>query len=168
RTCEEVAALLGLPLARTVKSVAVIFRGAETGVDAFALLLVRGDHVVNEIKLAQLTGFSDYRLATEEEILAHLGSRPGFLGPLEPKLPIRIIADRSLSVMADVVVGANAEGYHLAGVNFGRDLPEPDLVADIRNVVEGDRSPDGNGRLSIARGIEVGHVFQLGQKYAEA
>jgi prolyl-tRNA synthetase len=163
RTCEAVAELLGIPLSRTVKSVAVI-----DGDGRFTLVLVRGDHDVNELKLGKLEGMADYRLATEAEIAAHLGSEPGFLGPVSPRQAIRTIADRSVAAMADFVVGANETGFHLAGVNFGRDLPEPDLVADVRNVVEGDPSPDGKGTLGIARGIEVGHVFQLGQKYAEA
>ncbi len=162
KTCEEVAALLGIALARTVKSVAIV------GEQGFVLALVRGDHVVNEIKLAKLPGLGDYRLATEAEIQAHLGSEPGFLGPVAPVQPITVIADRTVAAMSDFVVGANRRGFHLAGVNWGRDLPEPALVADIRNVVEGDPSPDGQGTLRIARGIEVGHVFQLGQKYAEA
>jgi prolyl-tRNA synthetase len=162
KTCEDVAALMGIALARTVKSVAIM-----TADNAFVLALVRGDHVVNEIKLAKLSGLADYRLATEAEILDHLGSEPGFLGPVAPKKAIRVIADRSVAAMADFVVGANERGFHLAGVNWGRDLPEPE-VADLRNVVEGDPSPDGQGELRIARGIEVGHVFQLGQKYAEA
>ena len=167
KTCEDVAALLGLPLQRTVKSVAVMGEDAE-GTPVFALALVRGDHVVNEIKLSKVPGFAEYRLATEAEILAHLGSEPGFLGPVGPKQAIRVIADRTVAAMHDFVVGANAAGFHLTGVNWGRDLPEPDVVADIRNVVEGDPSPDGQGTLRIARGIEVGHVFQLGRKYAEA
>ena len=167
KTCEDVAALLGLPLQRTVKSVAVMGEDAE-GAPVFALALVRGDHVVNEIKLSKVPGFAEYRLATEAEILAHLGSEPGFLGPVAPKQAIRVIADRTVAAMHDFVVGANAAGFHLTGVNWGRDLPEPDVVADIRNVVEGDPSPDGQGTLRIARGIEVGHVFQLGRKYAEA
>ena len=167
KTCEDVAALLGLPLQRTVKSVAVMGEGAD-GAPVFALVLVRGDHVVNEIKLAKVPGFADYRLATEAEILAHLGSEPGFLGPVGPVQAIRVIADRTVAAMHDFVVGANAAGFHLTGVNWGRDLPEPDVVADVRNVVEGDPSPDGQGTLRIARGIEVGHVFQLGRKYAEA
>jgi prolyl-tRNA synthetase len=129
---------------------------------------VRGDHVVNEIKLAKLPGLGDYRLATEAEILEHLGSEPGFLGPLAPKKNIQVIADREVAAMADFVIGANESGFHIAGVNWGRDLPEPALVADIRNVVAGDASPDGKGELQLARGIEVGHVFQLGRKYAEA
>jgi prolyl-tRNA synthetase len=135
---------------------------------SFVLALVRGDHVVNEIKLAKLPGMADYRLATEAEILQHLGSEPGFLGPLAPKQAIRVVADRSVAAMADFVIGANEAGLHLAGVNWGRDLPEPDLVADIRNVIAGDASPDGKGTLGLARGIEVGHVFALGRKYSEA
>jgi prolyl-tRNA synthetase len=162
KTCEDVAALMGIPLTSTVKSVAVM---SDAG---FALALVRGDHVVNEVKLAKVPGLSDYRLATEPEIIEHLGSEPGFLGPLKPARNISVIADRGVAIMADFVVGANERGYHVAGLNWGRDLPEPDVVADIRNIVEGDPSPDGKGNLSIARGIEVGHVFQLGQKYAEA
>jgi len=166
KTCEDVAALLGIGLERTAKSVAIMGVDAE-GAPQFVLALVRGDHVVNEIKLAKLAGLGDYRLATEAEIVEHLGAQPGFLGPLNSARPIRVVADRSVAAMADFVVGANENGFHLAGVNWGRDLPEPE-VADIRNVVEGDPSPDGNGTLDIARGIEVGHVFQLGRKYAEA
>jgi prolyl-tRNA synthetase len=162
KTCEDVAKLLGIALDRTVKSVAMI------GEPGFVLALVRGDHVVNEVKLAKLPGLGEYRLATEAEILEHLGSEPGFLGPVKPAKAITVIADRTVAAMHDFVVGANEKGFHLAGVNWSRDLPEPDVVADIRNVVEGDASPDGKGRLKIARGIEVGHVFQLGQKYAEA
>ncbi|AKC87242.1 proline--tRNA ligase [Pseudoxanthomonas suwonensis] len=161
KTCEDVAALMGIPLPRTVKSVAVV------GDDGFVLVLVRGDHAVNEIKLAKLEGLADYRLATEAEILEHLGSEPGFLGPVAPKEPVRVVADREVAAMADFVVGANETGFHLAGVNWGLDLPEPDVVADIRNVVAGDRADDG-GELRLARGIEVGHVFQLGRKYSEA
>ena len=167
KTCEAVAALLGIPLSRTVKTIAVIGVD-ETGAPQFTLALVRGDHAVNEIKLAKLPGLADYRLANETEIREHLGAEPGFLGPVNPRRAVRVIADRSVAALADFVVGANENGYHLAGVNWGRDLPEPALVADIRNVVEGDPSPDGRGTLAIARGIEVGHVFQLGRKYAEA
>ena len=162
RTCEEVAKLLGIALAQTVKSVAMI------GEQGFVLALVRGDHMVNEVKLSKLAGLAEYRLATEAEILEHIGTEPGFIGPVKPLKPITIIADRSVAAMADLVVGANEKGFHLTGVNWGRDLPEPDLVADIRHAVAGDPSPDGKGTLGIARGIEVGHVFQLGQKYAEA
>ena len=162
KTCEDVAALLGIALDRTVKSVAVMTD------EGFVLALVRGDHIVNEVKLSKVPGLGDYRLATEVEIVEHLGSEPGFLGPINAKKPVRVIADRGVAAMHDFVVGANERGYHLTGVNWSRDLPEPDLVADIRNVVAGDKSPDGNGTLGIARGIEVGHVFQLGRQYAEA
>ncbi len=162
KTCEDVAALLGIALQRTVKSVAVVGEDGQ-----FVLVLVRGDHAVNEIKLGKVPGLAGYRLANECEIAEHLGSEPGFLGPLNPRKPIRIVADREVAAMADFVVGANEAGFHLAGVNWGRDLAEPDTVADIRNVVAGDRAADG-GEIRIARGIEVGHVFQLGRKYAEA
>jgi prolyl-tRNA synthetase len=161
-TCEAVAELLGVSLERTVKSLALI---SEHG---FTLALLRGDHALNEIKLAKLPGLADYRMANEAEIAEHLGAPPGFLGPVKPLKPIYVIADRTVAAMADFIAGANRNGLHLQGVNWGRDVPEPDAIADIRNVVAGDPSPDGQGSLSIARGIEVGHVFQLGQKYAEA
>ena len=166
KTCEDVAALLGIALQRTAKSVAIMATDADEQ-PQFVLALVRGDHVVNEIKLAKLPGLAEYRLASESEIREYLGSEPGFLGPLNTRKPIRIIADRSVAAMADFVVGANQPGLHLAGVNWGRDLAEPE-VADIRNVLDGDPSPDGKGSLCIARGIEVGHVFALGRKYSEA
>ncbi|WP_256646197.1 proline--tRNA ligase [Thermomonas paludicola] len=166
KTCDEVAALLGIPLQRTVKSVAIMATNADNEAQ-FVLAQVRGDHSVNEIKLSKLPGLADYRLATEAEILDYLGSEPGFLGPLDAKKPIRVIADRSVAAMADFVVGANKPGFHIAGVNWGRDLAEPE-VADIRNVLAGDPSPDGNGLLGLCRGIEVGHVFALGRKYSEA
>jgi prolyl-tRNA synthetase len=161
KTCEDVAALLGIPLQHTVKSIAVM---TEAG---FVLALVRGDHAVNEIKLGKVAGLADYRLASEAEILEHLGSQPGFLGPVGAKKALRVVADRDVAAMADFVVGANESGFHLTSVNWGRDLPEPDTVADIRNVVEGDKAADG-GDIRIVRGIEVGHVFQLGRKYSEA
>ena len=167
KTCEDVAALLGIPLQRTVKSVAIMGVDAE-GAPQFVLALVRGDHNVNEIKLAKIPGLADYRMATEAEIVEHLGCEPGFLGPVKPAKAIRVIADRSVAALHDFVTGANEAGYHLTGVNWGRDLPEPDLVADIRNVVPGDASPDGKGTLGIARGIEVGHVNALGRKYSES
>ncbi|MBE2291036.1 MAG: proline--tRNA ligase, partial [Xanthomonadaceae bacterium] len=161
KTCEDVAALLGVPLQRTVKSVAV------AGPDGFVLALVRGDHMVNEIKLGKVAGLAGYRAATEEEIAEYLGSEPGFLGPVAPAKAIRVVADREVAAMADFVVGANQAGFHLAGVNWDRDLAEPDVVADIRNVVAGDRAADG-GEIQLARGIEVGHVFQLGRTYSQA
>jgi len=160
KTCEAVAGLLGVALERTVKSVALMTA------EGFVLALVRGDHEVNEIKLAKVDGLAGYRFASEAEIADHLGSVPGFLGPVAPARAIRVVADRDVAALADFIVGANEAGFHLAGVNWGRDLPEPE-TADIRNVREGEPARDG-GELKIARGIEVGHVFQLGRKYAEA
>ncbi len=159
-TCEDVAALLGIELQRTVKAIALMAGGQ------FYLLLLRGDHNLNEVKVGKLEGFADFRFATEEEIRANLNCPPGFIGPVGANA--NIVADRTVAAMSDFVCGANKPKYHLAGVNFGRDLPEPSLVADIRNVVEGDISPDGKGTLSLCRGIEVGHIFQLRKKYAQA
>jgi prolyl-tRNA synthetase len=156
-TCEEVAGLLKLPLQKTVKAVAVMHD------DQFHLLLVRGDHALNEIKTQKLIGA--FRFATDAEIQESLGCKAGYIGPVGAG--VKVIADRAVGAMSDFVCGANAEGFHLNGVNWGRDLPEP-TVADIRNVVAGDPSPDGSGRLEIARGIEVGHIFQLRTKYSEA
>jgi prolyl-tRNA synthetase len=155
--CEAVAELLGLPLERTVKAVAVMHERD------FILLLVRGDHELNEIKAQKVIGA--FRFASEAEIREHLHSPPGYIGPVAAKA--RVVADRTVAAMADFVCGANDEGYHLAGVNWGRDLPEPE-AADIRNVVPGDPSADGKGKLEIVRGIEVGHIFQLRTKYSEA
>ncbi len=155
-TCEDVAQLLKIPLPKTVKAVAVM-RDA-----AFHLLLIRGDHALNEVKAQKRIGA--FRFATDKEIEAALRCKAGYLGPVKAKA--RIIADRAVAAMSDFVCGANQEGFHLAGVNFGRDLPEPE-TADLRNVVAGDPSPDGKGRLEIARGIEVGHIFQLRTKYSE-
>jgi prolyl-tRNA synthetase len=160
--CEEVAALLGLPLARSVKAIAVMHD------DAFNLLLVRGDHELNEVKAQKLPGLDPFRFATDAEIERHLGCRPGYIGPVGIDPGIRVIADRSVAAMADFVCGANEAGYHLRGANFGRDCPEPALVADIRKVVAGDPSPDGKGTLEIVRGIEVGHIFQLGTRYSRS
>jgi prolyl-tRNA synthetase len=160
--CEDVAALLGLPLERTVKAIAVMHD------EAFNLLLIRGDHELNEIKAQKLPGLDPFRFATDAEIERHLGCRPGYIGPLGIDPGIRVIADRSVAVMADFVCGANEAGYHLRGVNFVRDSPEPALVADIRKVVPGDPSPDGKGALEIVRGIEVGHIFQLRTRYSKS
>ncbi|MCC7099924.1 MAG: proline--tRNA ligase [Rubrivivax sp.] len=172
-TCEDVAALLGLPLTRTVKSLVLATDAKdEAGVvtaSTLWLLLVRGDHALNEVKAGKLPGLKDgFRFATAAEIEAHFGCKPGYLGPVGSRLPVKVIADRTVANMADFVCGANEADFHLTGVNWGRDLPEPDLVADIRNVVAGDPSPDGRGELAIQRGIEVGHVFYLGtKKYSE-
>ncbi|KVW99557.1 proline--tRNA ligase [Thiobacillus denitrificans] len=166
-TCEDVAALLDIPLTRTVKLIAGMVKGS-AGEQMVALLL-RGDHMLNEVKLGKLEGFSDFRLANEAEIRAVFNCSPGFLGPVGLDLAkIRVIADHTVAAMSDFVCGANKPKYHLAGVNFGRDLQEPDVVADIRNVASGDPSPDGQGTLQLCRGIEVGHVFQLGSTYSQA
>ncbi|HWQ39461.1 MAG TPA: proline--tRNA ligase [Burkholderiales bacterium] len=161
-TCEEVTALLGLPLSRSVKALAVMHD------DEMFMLLVRGDHQLNEVKTAKIPGLNPFRFASDREIEERIGCRPGYIGPVGLPKNIKVIADRSVAAMSDFVCGANEAGYHLVGVNFGRDLPEPIHVADLRDVVAGDPSPDGKGRLEICRGIEVGHVFQLRTKYSEA
>ncbi|MDP2111589.1 MAG: proline--tRNA ligase [Thiobacillus sp.] len=162
-TCEDVAALLDIPLARTVKLIAVVAD------EKLVILLLRGDHMLNEVKLGKLPGMADFRLANEAEIRAAFDCPPGFLGPVGiDRGKTKVIADRTVAAMSDFVCGANKPKYHLAGVNFGRDLQEPGVVADIRNVTSGDPSPDGQGTLQLCRGIEVGHVFQLGSKYSQA
>ena len=162
-TCEQVSELLGIPLQRTVKLIAL------TAADTLHVLLLRGDHSLNEVKVSKLPNLADFRFASEEEIRASFNCPPGFLGPVGiDRTKIRVIADRTVAAMSDFVTGANRPKFHTAGVNWKRDLPEPDLIADIRNVIEGDPSPDGNGTLEICRGIEVGHIFQLRTKYAEA
>ena len=172
-TCEDVAALLGVPLATTVKSLVLATddvdeKGQPAGVTVW-LLLVRGDHALNEVKAGKLPGLkAGFRFATEAEILEHFGCKPGYLGPIGLLKPVKVIADRTVAHMADFICGANDADFHFTGMNWGRDLPEPDLVADLRNVVEGDPSPDGRGVLAIQRGIEVGHVFYLGTKYSKA
>ncbi|AOB28351.1 MULTISPECIES: proline--tRNA ligase [Bordetella] len=165
--CEDVAKLLGLPLARTIKSIVLAVDQPEGPAQVW-LLLLRGDHELNEIKAGKLAGLAGFRFATETEITDHFGCKPGYLGPIKTARPVRVVADRTVANMADFVCGANREDYHYQGANWGRDMPEPELVADLRNVVEGDPSPDGKGTLSIQRGIEVGHVFFLGTKYSEA
>ena len=172
-TCEDVAKLLGLPLARTVKSLVLATdRRDERGVvceSTIWLLLVRGDHALNEVKAGKVDGLRDgFRFATVAEIESHFGCKPGYLGPIGTRHPVRVVADRTVAMMSDFICGANEADFHMTGVNWGRDLPEPDIVADIRNVVAGDPSPDGKGILAIQRGIEVGHVFLLGtKKYSE-
>jgi prolyl-tRNA synthetase len=161
-TCEDVTAMLGLALAKSVKALAVVHD------EEMTMLLVRGDHQLNEVKTAKIPGLNPFRFATEKEIEGRIGCRPGYIGPVGLPPAIKVIADRSVAAMSDFVCGANEAGYHLTGVNFGRDLPEPSYVADIRNVVPGDPSPDGKGMLDIRRGIEVGHIFQLRTKYSEA
>jgi prolyl-tRNA synthetase len=132
-------------------------------------LLVRGDHGLNEVKAGKLDGFkAGFRFASVAEIEDHFGCKPGYLGPIGVRKPVKVVADRTVVHMSDFICGANEEDFHFTGMNWGRDLPEPDLVADIRNAVAGDPSPDGKGVLAIQRGIEVGHVFYLGTKYSKA
>jgi len=172
-TCADVAALLNLPLQNTVKSLVLATdetnQAGEIVRSQVWLLLLRGDHDMNEIKVGKLPGLdAGFRFATLAEIKAHFGCEPGYLGPIGLLQPVRVVVDREVAVMADWVCGANTPDFHWTGVNWGRDLPEPELVADIRNVVAGDASPDGAGPLAIERGIEVGHVFYLGTKYSRA
>ena len=180
-TCADVAEFLGLALSRTVKSLVLAVDERETPKDGaddpdfrgrivatrLFLLLVRGDHDLNEVKAGKVPGLEGFRFATEAEIIEHFGTPPGYLGPIGMVKPVTVVADRTVARMSDFVCGANDSGFHYTGVNWGRDLPEP-LVADIRNVRAGDPSPDGRGSLAIQRGIEVGHVFYLGTKYSEA
>jgi prolyl-tRNA synthetase len=172
-TCEDVAQLLKLPLSQTVKSLVLATDEKNEGGDVVKstvwLLLVRGDHSLNEVKAGKVPGLKDgYRFATAAEIDEHFGCKPGYLGPIGLKKPLRIVVDRTVAAMSDFVCGANEVDFHFTGANWARDLPEPDVVADIRNVVEGDPSPDGKGTLAMQRGIEVGHVFYLGTKYSKA
>ncbi len=171
-TCADVAELLGISLASTVKSLVLatdtLNEKGEPVKTQVWLLLLRGDHDMNEVKVNKIEGLAGFRFATLPEIEDHFGCKPGYLGPMSLIKPVKLVADREVAVMADWVCGANSEDFHITGVNWGRDLPEPDLIADIRNVVAGDASPDGQGVLAIERGIEVGHVFYLGTKYSKA
>jgi prolyl-tRNA synthetase len=189
-TCADVAVLLGLPLQQTVKSLVLATdqkdeKGAIVKTQVW-LLLLRGDHDMNEVKVGKLAGLAGFRFATEDEIKSNFGCRPGYLGPVQTgsekreqvegglinqgitRWPVKIVVDREVAVMTDWVCGANEAGFHMTGVNWGRDLPMPDIVADLRNVVAGDASPDGKGVLAIERGIEIGHIFVLGTKYSKA
>jgi len=163
--CEDVAKFLKRPLEQTVKSI-VLAVDQEGGAKLF-LLLLRADHELNEVKASKVPGLTDFRFATEAEIIDYFGTPPGYLGPVKTKKPLTVVADRTVANMSDFICGANQEGHHLTGVNWGRDLLEP-VVADLRNVIAGDASPDGKGTLEICRGIEVGHVFQLGTRYSES
>lgn len=189
-TCEAVAELLNVPLATTVKSLVlatdVLGKDGAVVKTQVWLLLIRGNDSMNEVKVGKIEGLADFRFATEAEIVAHFGCRPGYLGPVgtipptnsnllvfgrrdwQLPIPVTIVADREVAAMSNWICGANEAGFHIKGVHWGRDLPEPDVVADIRNVVPGDASPDGKGILAIERGIEVGHVFYLGTKYSKA
>jgi len=171
-TCEDVAELLGVPLQTTVKSLVLATEAKDDKGNVVKtqvwLLLLRGDHDMNEVKVGKVPGLEDFRFATLPEIEDHFGCKPGYLGPIGLQKPVKLAVDREVAVMADWICGANAEDFHTTGVNWGRDLPEPTLVADLRNVKAGDLSPDGKGVLNIERGIEVGHVFVLGTKYSKA
>ena len=171
-TCVDVAEYLGLPLESSLKSLVVATDERDAAgmivKSQVWLLLLRGDRSMNEVKVGKIPGLADFRFATLPEIDAHFGCEPGYLGPVGLKKPLRIVADREVALMSDWICGANEVDFHISGVNWGRDLPEPDVVADIRNVVAGDASPDGAGVLAIERGIEVGHIFYLGTKYSQA
>ncbi len=159
--CEDVAALLNIPLTKMVKAVAIVVKDTQ-----FHLVLLRGDHDLNEIKTQKLLG--EFRFATDKEIFGALHCKAGYIGPVKVDSGVKFAADRTVAAMNDFVCGANEKDFHLSGVNFGRDLAEPALVADFRNVVAGDLSPDGKGTLELCRGIEVGHIFQLRTKYSTA
>jgi len=163
--CEDVAAFLSVPITKMVKAIAIVREQPESDAERFALILLRGDHDLNEIKTQKIVG--EFRFARDEEIVTALGCKPGYIGPVGAS-GVAVFADRSVAAMSDFVCGANEAGFHLSGVNFGRDLREPGTVADLRNVLAGDPSPDGKGALELCRGIEVGHIFQLRTQYAEA
>ena len=163
---KEVANFLGIPVQNSIKTIAVCPTGQNGG--KVMLLLLRGDHTLNEVKVSKLPGLQEFRFATDEEIQDAVGCKPGFIGPVGVQSQIAIVADRAVIPLSDFFCGANQEGHHLVGVNWERDVAIPSTIADIRNVMLGDLSPDGQGTLEICRGIEVGHVFQLRTKYSEA
>ena len=163
RTIDDLCRLLGIPAQKTVKT--LVYQGTA----GLVALILRGDHMLNEIKTAKLPALlSPLQPAAEADVRAVFGAGFGSLGPLQVKNPsqLTIIVDRSAATASDFAAGANVDGQHYTNVNWGRDLPEPALVADIRNVVAGDASPDGKGTLDLCRGIEVGHIFQLRTKYS--
>jgi prolyl-tRNA synthetase len=166
KRCEDVAQFLRIPLTQTVKSL-VLAVDQDSGPAKLFMLLLRGDHELNEIKVNKVRGLAAFRFASDEEVKAACHSPVGYLGPVGLSSNVQIVADRTVANMSDFVCGANEAGCHLTDVNWGRDLPEP-IIADIRNAVAGDPSPDGKGVVDICRGIEVGHVFQLGTRYSEA
>ncbi len=171
-SCADVAEFLKLPITQTLKSlVLAIDHAAAEKTPArveVVLVLVRGDHELNEVKTSKVAGMKGFRFASEAEIIEYFGCKPGYLGPLKTAKPIRTIVDRTVALMHDFVSGANEVDFHYTGMNWGRDLPEPTEIADVRNAVIGDPSPDGKGVLAIQRGIEVGHIFYLGTKYSQA
>jgi len=159
---EEISRFLDIPATQCLKT--LIVKGEE---DTLVALLLRGDHELNEIKAEKIDGVaSPLAFASDEEVNSACNCKPGSIGPIG--LNIKVIADRSAVLMSDFVCGANQDDKHYKGVNWERDLPVPVQVEDIRTVVEGDPSPDGKGEITLARGIEVGHIFQLGTKYSEA
>ncbi len=172
-TCAAVAQYLGVPLQQTVKSLVLATeerneQGQIVKTQVW-LLMLRGDHDLNEVKANKVPGMEGgFRFATLDEIDSHFGCEPGYLGLINMKAPVRVVVDRDVAVMSDWICGANEPGFHITGVNWGRDLPEPEMVFDLRNIVAGDASPDGRGVLAIERGIEVGHLFYLGTKYSQA
>jgi prolyl-tRNA synthetase len=171
-TCVDVANYLKLPIENSLKSLVVATDERNDKGEIIKsrvwLLLIRGDRSMNEVKVGKVPGLAGFRFASLPEIDEHFGCEPGYLGPVGLKKPLSVVVDREVALMSDWICGANQVDYHLSGVNWGRDLPEPDVIADLRNVIEGDLSPDGQGVLAIERGIEVGHVFYLGTKYSRA
>ncbi len=170
--CEDVVALLGRDLTQAMKSVVLAADRVDEKGNALpaqiVMILLRADHELNEVKAGKLPELKEgFRFATDKEIVEAFGCKPGYLGPVGVKEDVVIYADLTAANMSDFICGANEEDFHITGVNWGRDLPEA-KVADLRNVVEGDRSPCGQGTLKLQRGIEVGHVFYLGTKYSEA
>lgn len=170
--CEDVVELLGKELTTSMKSVILaadrVNEKGEPLPAQIVMIMLRADHELNEVKAGKLPELKEgFRFATDAEIVAAFGCKPGYLGPVGIKEDIVVYADLTAMNMSDFICGANEEGFHITGVNWGRDLPEA-KAADLRNVVEGDVSPDGKGTLKLQRGIEVGHVFYLGRKYSEA
>ena len=170
--CEDVVELLGRELTSSMKSVVLAAERFNEKGEAIepqiVMILLRADHDLNEVKAGKLPELKEgFRFATDAEIIKAFGCKPGYLGPVGIKDDIVVYADQTAANMTDFICGANEEGFHITGVNWARDLPEP-KVADLRNVVEGDASPDGKGVLKLQRGIEVGHVFYLGTKYSQA
>ena len=162
KTCEEVAQKLKVPLSKILKTLAIISE------DQLVLLLIRGDHQLNEVKTSKIKGLENFRFATNEEVNNFISAPAGYIGPVGIGKDTRIIADRSAISMSDFICGANENEFHYTGVSFDRDVDHDLEVFDIRNVIEGDPSPDGKGEIKICRGIEVGHIFQLRTKYSEA
>ncbi len=169
-TCEDVAEFLNLDITQTIKSLVIAFDSINNNLKTtkIYLILIRGDHDLNEIKLKKISpDLADFRWASPEEIQNNFGGKAGYLGPVGIDTnKVTVIADTTAAKMSNFVCGANDEGYHYTGCNWGKDLPEPHQIFDLRNATAGDASPDGKGNLAICRGIEVGHVFMLGTRYS--